>query len=311
MRRAGKPFKRVVIWIIPGMLLLASAITLIAMPKVSKYTEVVAAKGNLATYYSFSGSVEAKNRQTVLADKAMQIKTVKVKVGTAVTADTVLITNTMGQEIKTSISGEVSNIYVDENAQVMPGTKLMDVVDYSDLQLVVQVDEYDLPAVSKNKAATVTIHAINKDVNAKITDVSKEGVYLNGVTNFTATLSLSAENDLRVGMSAEAKVLNQSAMKAVILPMSAIQFDELNNPYVFVKGTDEKPIKVGITVGINDGVKAQIKSGVKAGMTVLIPPAALSPVYGLGSGRQSQQGPNSTSQGSNNSQSSSGGGNAR
>ena len=184
---------------------------------------------------------------------------------------------------------------MDENAQIMPGAKLLDIVDYSDLQLKVQVDEYDLSAVSKGKDATVTIHSLNNNVSGKITDVSKEGEYTNGVTNFTATIALAKDNNLRVGMSAEAKVLNQSVSNVVLLPMSAIQFDASNNPYVLIKDISNSPKTVGLTLGINDGVHAEIKSGVTTNDTVLVPQTAKP--TGFGSGTQMRQDTSQTTQG--------------
>lgn len=303
MQNRKKGNKTVLIWSIIGVLAVASGITLYAMPKKTSYSEVKATTGNLATNYSFSGSVEAKNRQTVFADKTMQIKEIKVQEEQKVSTDTVLMTTVMGGEIKSKIAGEVSSIYVDENAQLMPGAKLIDIVDYSDLQLKVQIDEYDLSAVSEGKDATVSIHSFKKDVSGKITDVSKEGEYANGVTNFTATISLAHDNNLRVGMSAEAKVLNQSVTNVVLLPMSAIQFDANNNPYVLIKVSNNVPKTVEITLGLNDGVHAEIKSGVTANDTVLVPPTVKS--TGFGSGSQMRQSTNETPQ------ESSGGGNAQ
>lgn len=274
---------------------MASGIALYALPKKTSYTEVKTTTGNLATNYSFTGSIEAKNRQTVFADKTIQIKAINVQEGEQVSTDTVLMTTVMGGEIKSKLAGEVSSIYADENAQLMPGTKLLDIVDYSDLQLKVQVDEYDLSAVSTGKEATVTIHSLSKDVSGKITTVSKEGEYANGVTTFTATITLTNDSNLRVGMSAEAKVINQSVTNVVILPMSAIQFDANNSPYVLIKDSTNVPRTVGITVGLNDGVHAEIKNGVTANDTVLVPPVVKA--TGFGPGSQMRQSTPETPQG--------------
>ncbi|MCB8815184.1 efflux RND transporter periplasmic adaptor subunit [Desulfosporosinus shakirovi] len=274
--------RKVIIWSLIGVLVLASAIALYLRPKKIDYTEFRPTIGNLTTNYSFSGSVEAKNRQTVFADKAMQIKEIKVKEEEEVTNDLVLMTTVGGGEIKSKIAGEVSGIYAEENAQLMPGAKLIDIVDYTDLQLKVQVDEYDLSAVSKDKDAIVTIHSLKKDISGKIKDVSKEGEYANGVTNFTATISLAKDNNLRTGMSAEAKVINQSVTNAVLMPMSAIQFDAQNTPYVLIKDSNNLPKTVELTLGINDGVLAEIKSGVTANDIVLVPPTAKAADFGPG-----------------------------
>lgn len=266
------------------VVILAAAIVLPGLQRIksTNYTEVIPAKGDITTYYSFSGSVEAKNRQTVLADRIMQVKNIKVKVGQEIKKDDVLIETTTGEKIKAKIDGEVSNVYVEENTQVMSGGKLMDIVDYSDLQLKVQVDEYDLSVVEKDKQAAVNIHALSKDVTGKVIEVSKEGTYLNGVTYFTAIISLEKNDAIRVGMSAEARILNQSVKNAVTLSMSSINFDDNNKPYVLLKTDKGVPQRREITVGINDGVTTEIKSGITINDTVLLPVKSEATSFGPG-----------------------------
>lgn len=153
-------------------------------------SEVAARTGDIKTFYSFSGSIEAKNRQVVFAEQAGQIKEFKVSEGDTVKIDDVLYTTNRGEKVKAKISGEILRLYVQEGEQLLPGTRVMEIVDYSDLQLVVKVDEYDLAAVRRGASADVTIHALGKTVKGQVTEVSKEGVYLNGVTLFTAVFSM-------------------------------------------------------------------------------------------------------------------------
>ena len=291
MKGKAKGKRRMMIGLIIVLLVVALGIVLYMKPQKINYTEVKAVVGNLSTNYSFSGSIEAKSRETVFADKNMQIKEIKVQKGGQATPDTNLIITTMGEKIKPRISGEVTTIYPEENAQVMAGSKLADIVDYSDLQLKIQVDEYDLAAVSKDKEATITIHSFAKDVRGTITEVSKEGEYTNGVTTFTATISLPKDNNLRVGMSAEAKVVNQKVSDAVLLPMTAIQFDGQSSPYVLLKDSNNIPRRVSLTLGINDGVQVEIKSGITVNDIVLVPPTEKATGFGPGSQMREQSEP--------------------
>lgn len=268
-------------------LIIVILIGIFAVPRLFKtgnlnYTEITPKKSDITTYYSFSGSVEAKNRQSVLADRIMQIKNIKVEVGQTVKKDDVLLETSNGEKIKAKIDGEIANIYIEENSQVMSGGKLMEIVDYSDLQLKVQVDEYDLTAIEEDKEATVTIHAISKDVTGKIVEVSKEGNYLNGVTFFTGIISLEKDEAVKVGMSAEAKVINQNVKDVVTLPMSSISFDDNNKPNVFIKDGSGNVIKKEITIGINDGVTVEIKSGVEIDDTILVAKKESQTSFGAG-----------------------------
>jgi multidrug efflux pump subunit AcrA (membrane-fusion protein) len=251
-------------------------------PKATASTEVTPAKGEITTYYSFSGSVEARNRETVLADKMMQVKEIMVESGQVVKKDDVLIKTTSGEKIKAKMDGEISNIYIEKNAQILSGGKLLEIVDYSNLQLKVKVDEYDLSAIVKDKDATVTIHSLGKDVHGKVIEVSKEGIHSNGITFFETIISLDKDEAVRVGMSAEAKVINQSVKDVVTLPMSSIQFDDGNKPYILVKGDKGIGVKGELTLGINDGITVEIKEGVTINDKVLVPKKESSTSFGPG-----------------------------
>lgn len=263
--------------------LLAISIVILGMGRVLRqrggsYTEITVEQDSITTFYSFSGSVEAKNRQAVLADRIMQIKEILVEEGQMVNDGDVLLTTTAGEEIKAKINGEISKIHVEENAQLMAASRLIDIVDFSHLQLRFQVDEYDLHAVESEEEVTVTIHALAKDYSGRISEVSKEGTYLNGVTFFNALVSFENDDLIRVGMSAEAKILNEKAENTTVIPMTAIQFDNNNNPYLLIKGETGTVSRIDIEVGIHDGVKAEVVSGVMVGDIILVPQSSGSPM---------------------------------
>jgi multidrug efflux pump subunit AcrA (membrane-fusion protein) len=280
MSAKKKSSKKAVIWSVIGVILIAVILLFVFRPKNANMDQVTAQKGNITTYYTFSGSVEAKNKETIYADKAMQIKEIKVAVGQAVNKDDILLTTVSGEQIKAPITGVISNSYAEVNAQSMPGAKLLDIVDYSNLQLKVQVDEYDISAISVNKDATITINSLSKDVSGKIVDISKEGTYMNGVTYFTATVSIPNDPSILVGLSADAKVLNQSVTDVVTLPMTAIQFNSDNSPYVYMKNGKRLTKKVDLTLGINDGTTVEIKSGIVANDIVLVPQKTATTTFG-------------------------------
>lgn len=259
-------------WITIGIItvvIAGIAVALFMRPARKSYKSAVAKMGDITTYYSFSGNVDTKNRETVMSEKVMQISEIDVKEGDTVNEGDVLMKTTSGDEIKSKISGEVANIDVEENAQVMAGTKLLEIVDYNDLQVNVKVDEYDLTALAAGKEATVKIGALNKEIKGKISSVSKEGQVVNDVTYFTAVIDLAKDSSVKIGMSADVKILNSKVTGVVTLPMTAVQFDDNNNPYVLKKDEKGAAVKAKITTGINDGTTVEVKSGVSKGETVL------------------------------------------
>lgn len=238
-------------------------------PKAALYDSVTAKIGDMKTYYFFSGNVETKNRQTVMSDKIMQISEILVEEGNIVMADDVLMKTTAGVKIKSKIDGEVAHISVEENAQVMSGTKLLEIVDYINLEVNIKIDEYDISALEMGKELTVNIGAVDKVIKGTITSLSKEGQVINGISYFTATIDLEKDESVKIGMTVDLTLLSNEAIGVVTLPMSVISFDDNNDPYVLKQDKNGQAIKTVITTGINDGTIVEVKSGVSSGDIIL------------------------------------------
>lgn len=261
-------------WIIVSIVLLFVAGSLTAYllrPAPLPYNSETAQKGDISTYYKFSGNVETKNRQTIISDKMMQISTLNFNEGNIVQKGDVLLITTTGDQIKAKINGEIANQNIEEGAPVMAGTVLMEIVDYTNLQISIKVDEYDLPVIKVGKKANVKIGALQKELTGTVNSISKEGTTLNGVTFFTAVIDLAKDTSLKIGMSAEVTLQNEKVTGVVTLPMSAIQFDNHNVPYVQKKEKNNTIVKTEITTGINDGITVEIKNGVTVGEIIYYP----------------------------------------
>ncbi len=63
---------------------------------------------------------------------------------------------------------------------------------------------------------------------------------MNGVSFFTANISLQNDDELRVGLSAEIKALNKNETNATTISMKALQFDNENQPFVYYRDLNEK-----------------------------------------------------------------------
>lgn len=174
-------------------------------------------------------------------------------------------------EILSEINGEISEIYVEENQALITGTKIMDIVDYDNLEVKIKVDEYDLGAVTEGKEVNVTINQLGKDVAGKVSEISREAETVNEVSFFTASIDLEKNKDLRVGLSVEVKAFNKSAADATAISMKALQFDNENQPFVYYRDSSGNVVTKSIKAGINDGTSVQIIEGIKTGEVILIP----------------------------------------
>ncbi len=232
------------------------------------YISETATTESIETYYTFSGNVASSNVQNVMAEKIMQIKEINVSEGDEVSEGTVLFTTTDGTEIKSNITGTVNTILVEPDQQVMSGGQLAEIIDLNQLEVVVNVDEYDLSAVEIGKKVAVHIGSLDKEIEGTITEISRTAMTQNGVSYFQAVVQLANDDAVKVGMTAEAKILKASALDVVTIPMTALSFDEENNPMIYTIGEDGKLAESLVEIGINDGKIVEIKSEIADGQTI-------------------------------------------
>ncbi|WP_338448033.1 HlyD family efflux transporter periplasmic adaptor subunit [Niallia oryzisoli] len=269
-KKSGK--KKVMILSIVGVLLLSLVAVFVFAPKgAGAFEEEKAEKADITTYYSFTGAVEAPKKQNVISQKEMHIEEVLVNEGDLVKTGDVLLRNAEGEEIKAEIDGEVSKLFTKSNSHALKGSQLMDIVDYSQLQIKVKVDEYDLKYVTVGQRVDVRMNALGKDMKGTVQSVSKEAINENGISYFTAMIDFEEDPAIRLGMSAEVKILKHKAVDATTVSMKAIQFDSKNRPYI-LKGSEKgEPAKQYVEIGIHDGTIIEIKSGIRLGEVVMVP----------------------------------------
>ncbi len=240
------------------------------LPKPFNYSMVAAESKTIENYYTFSGDVESKNSQMVMAGSSLQISEVKVVEGEKVEKDDVLFVTKQGIDIKAKIAGTVTEIYVEDNEQVMAGTKLCDLYDLDNLQVKIMVDEYDLSSISKDKEIYININALNKEIKGKVESISDIANIGQGISYFTALISVPIDKDIKVGMTVEAKVIKNQAENVVTIPIRALNFDDDEKAYVFVKNDNKEIVKKIVNIGLNDGIFVEVTKGLVDGQKIYI-----------------------------------------
>lgn len=234
---------------------------MMSMKNATTYLSVTVKTGDVQTYYTFSGSVASESSQTVMADTVMQIETIEFDEGDKVESGDVLFTTTAGGEIIAGIDGTIDEIYVDVDDQIISGTSLCQIIDFENLQLEVKIDEYALSCISEGDETLVYIGAIDKDIDASVQEISNTAQSANGVAYFTAILELEYDEDIKVGMSAETKLLNSQALDALLLDMDAVDFDDDDNAFVYLLNDEGEYEETIIETGVTDGVVVEVISG--------------------------------------------------
>ena len=236
------------------------------------YTDVQAVTGDLETYYNFDGLVKAKRTQTIASAQTGTVRTVYVRQNEQVKKGTKLYRLDNGETVQADMAGEVTGLYIEEGSVVSAGETTAQIIDMSSLEVELKVDEYDVAAVTPGMPVQISVLATGGQFTGSVTALDKNGTASGDLSYYTAAVALESGEGVYPGMQISAKILREKAENAVLLRQDAIQFDEYNKPYVYMRGADGKEVvQVGVSVGASDGIYCEITDGLKAGDTVLKP----------------------------------------
>ena len=163
-----------------------------------------------------------------------------------------------------------------EEGDVMPSPtmsprRIISLIDPTAMELVVEVDEIDIPEVTVGQEAIVRLDALpDKEFSGAVTTIYPIPQEVGGVIVYKVKIKLEVPegSGVRVGMSAEADIVLAKRSDVLLVPDRAVSKDSEGNPIVYVlvgKKLEERPV----VVGINDDFNTEIISGLQAGETVL------------------------------------------
>ena len=264
--------KKWIKWLILLLIAIAAVVGVSAQKgtKTASYTEVSAQKGDLTTYYNFDGLVYAAREQTLISNASGTVETVYVVQNQKVEKGDQIYRLAGRGVVKADIDGDVTGLYIAEDDYITAGSVVVKITDMDRLEARLEVDEYDVHAMTPGTPASIQVLASGASFDGTVSKLDKNGTAVGDLSYYTATVPMNSMEGVYPGMQISAKALRGHTEDAVLLHMSAIQFDEYNQPYVEV-GSAQEPHRVNIVIGISDGVYCEILSGVAAGDTVLVP----------------------------------------
>ncbi|MBY3622614.1 efflux RND transporter periplasmic adaptor subunit [Acinetobacter sp. CUI P1] len=144
------------------------------------------------------------------------------------------------------IDGTVTTVNISSGEKAMDGSELIDITNYANLSVIVQVDELDIPTVKIGMPATISLDALpDTEFKGSVTKIAKEGTVSNGVSLFDVTVGLTTSEGALVGMSAEVSVTTAEKKDVLTVPIEAVQ--ERNGKYT---------VALPITAGSAESSKA-------------------------------------------------------
>lgn len=170
--------------------------------------------------------------------------------------------------LKAPIAGVVTEVNIRTGFDAPSGPAI--VIASTTYQVTTDVVESDLADIELGQTATVTIGALEVEVEGRVTAISpvaSDGS--SGVVAFPVTITLSdAPPGARAGMTAEVTITTASVTGVLTVPSSALQGTE--GAYaVMTLGADGTPQRVPVDVGLVTSTTAEITSGLTEGTAVV------------------------------------------
>ncbi|MBV7271731.1 efflux RND transporter periplasmic adaptor subunit [Clostridium sp. PL3] len=243
-----------------------------AQSQTSQYTTSKASVQNIKKSISGSGSVQSSSTDVLKAASRDTIDSVLVSKNQVVTKGQELITFVNGSDpIVAPYDGVVSDISVSAGDNVNASQALITTFDNKNLYTKISVDETDLPDLKVGQKADIKVNAFpDVKFTGTVKDISQQGTYSNGVSNFDVTITFDNVNDIKVGMSTEATIVTASKDNALAVPVEAVR-DIKGEKYVMIPKENASPTLQKVELGISNGRVVEITNGLVAGQAVELP----------------------------------------
>ena len=188
--------------------------------------------------------------------------------------------------ITSPISGTIIEKDAKQGDALTSGSTLCVIYDLSYLEMVINVDELQIGALSVGQKVQLTADAVtDKTYVGTVTRVSMKGSSSGGTTTYPITIRIDNTDGLRPGMNANAEIVVAQAKNALAVPNAAV----VRGSYVLV--TQDSPsavnadpdmvapdgfVYVKVKLGVSDSDYTQVVSGLTAQDTVGYDPSSVS-----------------------------------
>jgi HlyD family secretion protein len=153
-------------------------------------------------------------------------------------------------------------------------TLIMTLGDVQELYIKGKVDETDIGLVKLGQSVRVTVDAYkNRTFQGKVFRIAPMGVEKDNVTRFEVRVSILNDLDLlKVNMSANAEVILEEHHNVLLVPESALIYNEKKQTFVELPDVATKTGRrqVPVKTGLGNGSRAEVLSGLTLGQQVVL-----------------------------------------
>ena len=163
--------------------------------------------------------------------------------------------------------GRIASIDVEKGDSVSSGSKVITMVEDAGMELILHIDELDIPMVEPGQQVTLSVDALS-DVTlyGVVEKIAPLGNTQTSVTTYDVYVTLMGDVDSRVlgGMNVSGEIMVSSVSNALLLPGESV-FQEGENWYVQLQSGEYCQVELGVTTDS----QVQILSGLSEGDMVV------------------------------------------
>lgn len=169
------------------------------------------------------------------------------------------------------IDGVVTTMNIGVGTQVGKGTNITRISNFTSMNLMLRVDEMDVPKIQPGQQAQVTVWGASgqQQIMGEVSQLGATGDPRDGLASFNITISIQNPGFLRPGMSAEAQIYVSRKENVILCPIEAL-YKEDNKWLVDVLEAKDKRVAVEVEVGSMNDTYAEILSGLEEGQEVVV-----------------------------------------
>jgi RND family efflux transporter MFP subunit len=168
--------------------------------------------------------------------------------------------------------GTVIHVAVREAEQVGQGSELVQIAELQEFELIVNIDEVDLPLISIGAETQIVLEAFpDRVIESDIYSIARRAETVGGTTVFPARVRFQAEDDLLIlpGMNAEVEITADVREDVLLLPEGSFQtVGRRTYVNVLVNGDVQQR---EIRTGIRSGGMVEVADGLDEGDEVVLP----------------------------------------
>ncbi len=173
-------------------------------------------------------------------------------------------------EIISPLDGVAMYRNITPGQSIGKGTSITRVSDFTEMNLMLRVDEIDVPKIAEGQTADIEIWGPQgrQKVQGTVSKVGVSGNMQDGMSSFNITVAVTNPGFLMPGMGASARIFVSKKDSALLCPVEAV-YKEEDKWFVDIKdGDSRKPIE--IEIGVMNDMYAEILSGLTEGQEVVV-----------------------------------------